>query len=517
MNVVRKHRDTVANPSRQMVRNIGANVIGRAWMMLMSFAFVPIYINLLGVESYAIIGFFATLMVVFSVLDLGLSATLNRELARRSALVDEHASMSDIVRTLELAYWGIGLLIGVAVFALAPFLARDWLNVGSIPVSTVEHAIRLMGIALAFQWPTGLYSGGLMGLQKQVRLNMIDVAISTLRGIGVIGILSFLSPTLDAYFIWQAAITAVGVLLMRWLLWKALPPIARKPRFDVPVFRSVWQFAAGMTGISVLSVIIMQSDKILMSKVLSLSDYAHYLIASGLAAACGFGVGPISNAFYPQLTQRVAEKDDAATKQAYHAGAQMIAVAIIPVSVVVALFPNEILLFWIRKKELADQVAPVVRVLVVGSCFNGLLHPPYLLQLAHGSTRVSLVANIAAAIAIVPLVYLLSQQYGVVGAAFGWPLINFAQLLITAPLVHQRFLPGVATRWSLNDIALPTLVALSTALVMRLIVPSGLPPMVGFAAAAVCGALCLAATASSLPTVRRMIPTRIPFTRKVQA
>ena len=64
--------------------NIIANYSGKAWMTLMSLAFIPLYIKFLGIEAYALIGFFATLTSIFGVLDLGLSATLNREFGRAS-------------------------------------------------------------------------------------------------------------------------------------------------------------------------------------------------------------------------------------------------------------------------------------------------------------------------------------------------------------------------------------------------------------------------------------------------
>ena len=48
----------------------------------MGFVFVPVYISYLGIEAYGLIGLFATLQAWLSLLDLGLSPTLNREMAR---------------------------------------------------------------------------------------------------------------------------------------------------------------------------------------------------------------------------------------------------------------------------------------------------------------------------------------------------------------------------------------------------------------------------------------------------
>lgn len=65
-------------------KNVLANFLGKGWSLLMGLVFVPFYIRFLGVEAYGIIGFFSTLLVAVSLLEFGLSATMNREMARYS-------------------------------------------------------------------------------------------------------------------------------------------------------------------------------------------------------------------------------------------------------------------------------------------------------------------------------------------------------------------------------------------------------------------------------------------------
>ena len=48
-----------------------SNTAARIWVTLLNFAFVPLYIRYLGIEAYGLIGFFATMQGLFSVLDLG--------------------------------------------------------------------------------------------------------------------------------------------------------------------------------------------------------------------------------------------------------------------------------------------------------------------------------------------------------------------------------------------------------------------------------------------------------------
>ena len=102
-------------------RNIIANFAGQGWAALMALAFVPLYIKFLGIEAYGLIGFFAMLQGAFQILDLGLSQTMNREMARYSALPDKAGEARDLVRTLEVGYWAIGIVISIVVITASPF------------------------------------------------------------------------------------------------------------------------------------------------------------------------------------------------------------------------------------------------------------------------------------------------------------------------------------------------------------------------------------------------------------
>ncbi len=212
-------------------RNIAANFGGSVWTGLMGLVFVPLYIHFLGIEAYGLIGIFATLLALFGLLDMGLSSTLNREMARLAVQEGKAQEMRDLVRTLEIPYWLVGLLISVIVIVLSPFIAYRWVNAENLSPKTVQTAIMIMGLAVAFQWPMSFYSGGLMGLQRQVLLNGINVVMATFRGLGAVLILWLVSPTVEAFFSWQIVVSVVHIGLIVFFLWRSLPYAAEAPRF----------------------------------------------------------------------------------------------------------------------------------------------------------------------------------------------------------------------------------------------------------------------------------------------
>src|SRR5215213_665875 len=92
--------------------NIFANLSGTAWSAALGVLCVPLYVSLMGAEAFGLVGLFVTLQSVFVVLDLGVGATLSRELARLDARGGDARTQRDLVYTLQAVYWLLALLVG---------------------------------------------------------------------------------------------------------------------------------------------------------------------------------------------------------------------------------------------------------------------------------------------------------------------------------------------------------------------------------------------------------------------
>ena len=253
--------------------NVVANLFGKVWAVAMSFVSVPFVIKYLGIEAYGLIGFYVSLAILSSALDLGLSTTLNRELARLAPKSGSTLSARNLVRTLEYLYWGAGLLVGGTVVVSARWIARSWVNTKGLSVDTVTEAIVLQGVVLALRWPVPLYSGGLMGLQKQVAVNLLNAAFATAQWGGAVFVLGWLSPTIEAFFWWHLTIAAVQSIVFARCLWGAIPLSGHHPRFSREWLTVTWRFAAGMSGITVGAILMGQVDKLVLSRLLPLADF----------------------------------------------------------------------------------------------------------------------------------------------------------------------------------------------------------------------------------------------------
>ena len=321
----------------------------------------------------------------------------------------------------------------------------------------------IMGVAIAVQWPLSLYTGGLSGLQHQLMLNAMTAIISTVRNIGAAMILWQVSNTIEAFLVWQVAINLFQTTATGAVLWRSLPPAGAASRFKPGLLREIWRFAAGVTGISVMAVILTQLDKVILSKVLPLEAFGHYTLAWRVAVGLYYLVGPVSAAFFPRFSQLVASDDRNELARLYHRSCQLMSVIVLPVTVVLAVFPAEFLLLWTRDAHIVEQTHTLLALLVIGTAINGLMTLPLALQLAHGWTRLVLATNTVAVIVLAPMIYYMSLRYGGVGAASVWITLNCGYVVFMLQMMHRRLLPGHLNQWFLVDVGVPLIVALGVA------------------------------------------------------
>jgi hypothetical protein len=92
------------SPVKMIQQNIIANIIGRVMGIVSVYLFVPIYLKFLGIETFGLVGFYSTLLGVLAFADLGLTATLSREMARLEVRAGSVGEMRDLLRTYESIY-----------------------------------------------------------------------------------------------------------------------------------------------------------------------------------------------------------------------------------------------------------------------------------------------------------------------------------------------------------------------------------------------------------------------------
>jgi len=437
-------------------RNIIANIIGKGFSAVFSFIFVPFYLKYLGIEAYGLIGFFLTLQMVLLLADAGFSAAITREVALQAAYKGFQQKAQNLCRTFELIYFAIGVILSIVVLFSSDFVAYNWINTESLAKDEVQKSIILMGVIIGMQFPIVMYQGVLNGLQQQVVLNVLIIFAGLARGSGAVFLLYAVEASLDTYFKWQVVVSVFQLIIIYFLVWRNFE--WSKSKFDVFLIRPLARFAVGMALISVTSSILIQTDKLILSKMLSLETFAYYSLGGILASVPMLFANPIHTAVYPRFTNLITTQNTAELTTLYHYSCQLLAVLVLPIGIVVIAFSKNLLLLWTGDALTANNTFLIASVLATGSTLLGLMYIPYAIQLASGWTSLPLTVNVIAIIVLVPLTIWLASLYGAIGAACVWVILNVGYVLGTVQWMHRRILPKEKWNWYVNDVGKPLLV-----------------------------------------------------------
>lgn len=410
-------------------KNIFANYAGAAFTALVPILALPWYLAALGVKQWGLVSFVATLQAVLGLVDAGMSQALVRETAiRLMAEEDGRRRAATLLFGFERIYWGFAIIAALLTALMADMLAANWLRLGDLAVEAGRTAVYGAAAIFAAQFPGSLYRSVLVGAQKQVRLNMILIGGVLLRHGGGVVIVS-IWPTLLAYLAWQAAAALAETVARGIFAWRSLHATRRGVIWDMRELRQAVSLTVGMSIAVLLGALTVQMDKIVLSRMVPVEQFGYYAIASSLALGVLQFIHPITQAMLPRVVQ--LHFDPPALRR-FNFRFASLAILLMAGGALVYFFAGQWLLeIWLRDALVASRIYALLSVLLVGTALNALYGVGYLNWLAHGRMgRVLMVNGIALGLAVI-LIPAFVAWLGLVGAAFGWLVINGVGLLFS--------------------------------------------------------------------------------------
>ena len=433
-------------------RNILANYAGRAYSIGAVYLFVPFYISILGMEAYGLIGFSLVILTLAALADVGLSTTFARQAARES----DRGRLLDLLTTMERVLALSASLLAALVFFSADLIATKWLNTSAdLGAEETATSIRLMSVMLAPQLMVSLYTAGLFGLQRQGLANGVQALYTTVRS-GLVILPIYLWPQVSTFFSWQFASSLVFLVVARTIL---LRQMGCSPwdagRYAMDILQPQLKFAGGMLTISIIASINTQLDKLVVSKFFSVTELGYYTLASTLAQLPLAAASPVMVALFPRFTALNEQGNHSQVSALYENYSFLIALISAVGTFGLMFFTRDVLTLWLGHNHVPQEVVDITRLLACGGLFLALASTPFYLGLASGHNRTSILLGIMTLTMTVPLLFVASRHFGLVGAAIPWLLLNATTFFVLAQVINGSFYRGTSHDWFLRSTALP--------------------------------------------------------------
>lgn len=436
-------------------RNVVANYTSQIYMALIGVLLLPLYVRYMGAEAYGLVGFYTMLQAWFMLLDMGLTPTTIRETARfRGGSIDA-LTLRRFLRALEGIFIIVAFLGAMSIMICSRYIASNWLKVQHIPLKEVQYAIILMAIIMALRWTSGLYKGAINGFEKLVWLSNINIAIATMRFVLVILVFIYIGASPIVFFGYQLVVAVIEITVLVIYTYNLLPKInvGHRLPWEWQPLRGVLGFALMIAFTSAIWVLHTQTDKLILSKLLPLSEYGYFTLAVLLASGVLVVSGPIGGALLPRMVKLNSEGDDEGLIRLYRNATQLVGVIAIPAALVLACFSRQVLWAWTGNAQIVSSATPVLTLYALGNGILALCSFPYYLQFAKGDLKLHLIGNVLFVVALIPTLLWATSHYGVIGAGYVWLYMNVIYALIWVPIVHRRFVKGLHKVWLQQDVA----------------------------------------------------------------
>ncbi len=437
-------------------RNVTASYASQIYVTLIGILMLPMYIKYMGAEAYGLVGFFAMLQAWFNLLDFGLTPTIGRETARFRAGAVDALSFRRLFRALSSIFFAIALLGGGGLLLLSSVIANDWLNAESLPLNEIQIAVQIMAISVALRWMCGLYRGVITGSELLIWLGGFNALVATLRFVLVLPVMWYYGFTPIVFFGYQflvAVFEIAGLWLKTHRLLPSLSLISAPIGWSLAPVKPLLKFSLTIAFTASVWVMVTQTDKLVLSKILSLQEYGYFTLAVLVASGIMVIGGPISGAIMPRMAKLEAEDNNKEVIRIYRQATQLVTIIAGSAAITLAFCAEPLLWAWTGDAALSKKAAPILTLYAIGNGILSVAAFPYYLQYAKGDLRLHFIGHILLLVILIPSIIFAAKFYGAIGAGYAWVTVNAFYLLVWVAVVHGKVVPGLHLKWLRDDVA----------------------------------------------------------------
>jgi len=450
---------TTNSPRPSPVRQLAANVVGRAWVLFSNIVLMPVYLHILGMQNFGVIALFIAVSGMIAFLDLGLSPTLARELNVQGRSARDRVNL---LYTYELTYAAIVGAIVLAALVLPTEAFGLLLSSRDLVRPEVAESVRLVLGAAAAQLLLGFYVAGLLGIEEQVRANLVLVGAGIVRGAVVIVPLLFY-PTPGVFLTWQLVTVLAFAVVARSMLYRVIDAGTSGTRraFEPRSIVENSMFTSGMLLVSLTAAVNTQADKLFIGKLTGLEALARYSLVTTFAQLLVFVVSPITIVLLPRLVRSASVGDHASVRRMFVATHRAVAGLVCAGLASMLFFGPYLISLWTFGRLRPESVRGYAPLLTAGYALLALSTVPHCVAIAHKNLK-GAVATCLSIFFTIPGYWLLVREFGVVGAAAMWLLLQSVVVPSYLVWVVRRFI-GIPQlgRFLFSTILVPLFAALA--------------------------------------------------------
>jgi O-antigen/teichoic acid export membrane protein len=374
------------NLSALLIATIGSNILRLISNVLLA--------RILSPEAFGLAGFAATIVIVAElVTDAGFRSYI---LSRKDDLSDQHISSLWTIRIIR------GLALTLLLIMLAPYIDSFF------QIHDLEHAIIIVSFVFLFS-SLEPFTFFLQERQNVVAFSLYTEFIATFVAIIIMVVTALLFESVWCLVIGQLykplIVNVVGILYRRRF------HLQLKISKEYSIHLLAW--SKYIIPSSVITFLLMQSDKFILGKMLSVEMLGIYYIAANLAVAVFTVVQQYSRrVFMPAVANYMHTQSSGLRNYIYSVKGNILIICSIGIGVGIAYASHFIDILY---DDRYSDAANILSILLINSVLSLVTYPGESVLVSMRLVRTTLFLNILRLIWIIITLYPLYYYYGIYG------------------------------------------------------------------------------------------------------
>tara|TARA_R110002060_G_scaffold74577_1_gene83893 strand:+ start:7627 stop:9120 length:1494 start_codon:yes stop_codon:yes gene_type:complete len=416
--------------------NVLTSYISQGYAAVIGIVVMPFLFSALGSDAFGLIGFYTVVQIIINLLGSGFNPTISREVAKEKVKL-KNPYLISVIKSFEMIFFFFMILILLGSYFSSNWFALNWFK-SEITIELLASIVFTIFIISAVRLQSVLYLSALRGLEDFLWINSANIIFNTLRfPVGLLIVLYF--PSVEIYFIFHFIVALVEATVLRLRAGKLLGINFWLPdHFSFSNIKGLGQFAKAVAITAVISVLIAQADKVLMSKLLTLSEYGYFTVCMMLANGILMLGFPIGTVLIPRLTSLYANKKMDEFRSLYIKFTKFICIIIVPGAVIIAGLSNNVVYLFTDSIEAANWGGRILSYYSLGNAFLIVAGFQYYQQVAKGDLKYHVRYSIALLLISLPSIAILGNFYGALGVAALWLFFRVLAFVFWVPYIHGK-------------------------------------------------------------------------------
>ncbi len=406
-------------------------LISKVYTASIGVILLPYFLEVLGKEQYGLVGSFVILQACLQILDAGISGVLTRQSIMTQKNYESFIRFIGVLKYILFVFLGISLLIVFFGKYFAERYSTNWFN-SNLDDAIIISSVSFMFAIFSLRYLQGPLKSILLSFEKHKILALNDMLYISLSGPLTLFILYRIKGDITDFFVIQLIAISFSLITIATYTWFEILKVKRKLSAITVIdndevqtnISGLIKFGGQLSLLSMLWVIVNQSDKVTLTKYMELSEYSFYAISISILGVMRIFVSTMIQTVRPRLITYLNNKELDRGADLFKNSVISLVSITLPLVVFLSYYGEDLLLFWTGNTGLSSKVMRYLPYLLLGTFFVSMSEFSFMLLYSTGKLKVHTIFYSIVSLLLIPLNVFVASEYLGDGSAKLFLLVN---------------------------------------------------------------------------------------------